>query len=250
MESRMGMMFDKSIFIVGCCNSGTTILFNTLRNQHPQLGGFNREIHNFGVLPVKPGENPRLYALTPSFERLYADSGNKIEGVDGLVGRDETLQRLKDLSGTHKDFDAGERLIFKDPRLALRVKWIRDVFPSSYIVHIVRNPFGVVEGIKRRTDGESSTPSAIAQWLIANALIELDSRGMDRFVTIRYEDMIQGGATFLSNLLNFLDLDDFDFDMTKFSKTANADSRARLPEWDKDLIDYMTKGARGHYGYE
>ncbi len=242
--------FDRPIFIISQSNSGSKCLFFTLL-EHSQIGGFRKEIHNYGVCPQIPDIPPRLYALHPTFTKYR----------DNLVGykEDEIKDGLTKHSKQDPTFKNGERLIFKDPRLSIKIPTIRRLWPDAYIIHLIRNPYCVAEGIKRRD--RVDIVSAISQWVVNHNIIELDSEGMKRFKVIRYEDMVladeyPGGNDFWDDLLDFLELRKDGLKIpneTKFSqfvKTTNQGSINNLNSWEKKIITKIAFPSAVKYGYE
>lgn len=242
--------YDRPIFILGQSNSGTKVLFFTLL-EHSQVGGFRKEIHNYGVCPQIPDVPCRLYALYPIFEKYR----------NNLVGypESEVKQKLKDHSAQSFEFQNGERLLFKDPRLSIKIPMIRRLWPDAYIIHIIRNPYCVVEGIRRRN--RVDIPTAAAQWVVNHNIIELDSEGMERFKIVRYEDMVQaneypGNNPFWEDLLKFLELRTDGLQIpnqctfSKFVQTANEGSIKNLNSWEKKIITKIVFPSAVKYGYQ
>lgn len=173
------------------------------------------------------------------------------------------------LKNEREDILPGDRLLIKEPKLSLRIKWLREVFPDCYIIAIVRNPWSVVEGIKRKLYAMGDlplyvdTPTAAAQWNITNHIIQLESKGLDNFQLVRYEDMINASCfpmelesnCFWSRLLHHAGLSQEKFRIpneskySHFEKDKDQSSADKLEEWDIDYIDEACQALIKHFNY-
>lgn len=264
-------MFEKPIFIVGCTNSGTKCLFYSLL-QHPDLGGFDKELHFYGIQPNIDGRVNRLFSLFPCFNTNYLDE--TLEPRSFSTGPTEEAQVKQLLTmllerTDEGDLHDGDRLLIKEPKLSLRIRWLKKLFPDSHIIAIVRNPWAVAEGIVRKCSHMGDVPlnldipTAAAQWNITNTIIRMDSAGIDGFHLVRYEDMIRADKfpngvesnCFWSRLLAHLELDPEGFTIPNGSKYSrfvtdnDQGSMSRLSPWDVRYISYACKDLIEHYGY-
>jgi len=216
-----------------------------------------RESRISGLVPNYTLEDVpnRLFALYPYFEMFY---NAKVDPKTGLA----KIERMRKIEHRYMEGDTG-RVIFKDPRWALRLKWLQETFPSCYVVAIVRNPYATIAGIRKRTRQLADIVSSAAQWLACNTVMELDSVDVDRFRWVKYEDMIcspdypHESDKFWGELLEWLDLDTSKFvipnDYTKRSqlKTGkNAANIALLSRWDTRLITQMAGHFMQRFGYD
>jgi len=242
---------EKPIFITGCSNSGTSVLFYSLL-WNEELGGFLQEVNAYCKwIPKNVGLPDRLFSLAPAFYEYYF----KLNSLKEIEVKSELLNCLSNPNFVKK----GKRLVFKDPRFSLRLKWLKKIFPDSYIIAIIRNPYAVIEGIMRR-DKRININQAILQYIITNKVIEKEGKEIDKFKLIKYEDMIKADkfppSKFWDSLLDFLELDKNRFriptktNWSKFDKTRNQTSIKRLSRWEKELITFATSDIMEKYGYE
>lgn len=265
-------MFDRPIFIVGCTNSGTKCLFHSLMG-HPDLAGPEKELHFYGIAGNYDGRINRLFSLFPNFNTNYLDESCTPRsfgtGPTFKPGMEHLLKHILTTEKVQWEQPIKKRMLFKDPKLSLRIRWIKHLWPDSYIVAIIRNPWATIEGIIRRLPlmGDVplnlDVPTATAQWHATNTIIELDSKSIDNFQIVRYEDMISatkfpGDASencFWSRLLSHLNLsiDGFqipnDSKYSHFKQDKNSNSLENLSAWDINYISQACKDLIIKYGY-
>jgi len=262
---------EKPIFIVGCSNSGTKCIFKPLM-EHRDVGGLNRELHWLGIQPNLDGRINRLFALYPCFESNFAHAE-----VRPMAHGSGPLD-WQDVEGLIKNFSIikpgmwkkGKRLVFKDPKLSLRLTWIKRLWPDAIIIAMVRNPWSVVEGIIRRLPvlGDVAmnldVPTATAQWINTNAVLLLDSQKVSDFMWVRYEDLIKA-KTFpvesdkkqiWSKILRHCELEPDKFTIpnkssfSEYKENRDLESWKKLSPWGRDFISIATRGLLDKLGYE
>ncbi|MEP7265063.1 MAG: sulfotransferase, partial [Bacteroidota bacterium] len=149
---------ERWIFIVGCYNSGTTLLHQLLA-QHPMVGSMPNEGQFFNdVLPFgRQYGLPRLWALKPELFHLKETS----EGYD--------TDRLKRQWAWNYNYPHRPMLIEKTILHMARTRWLQQHFPNSYFIALYRNGYAVAEGISRK-EGHSLEKS-IQQWTVSNQIL-------------------------------------------------------------------------------
>jgi len=193
---------EKPIFIVGCTNSGTKCLFKPLL-EHPDVGGFTTELHWYGIQPNLDGRINRLFALYPCFNTNFAHQdmmGTAYGG--GPMQREEIEFILGKVKKQMPDrWIEGKRLVFKEPKWALRVTWLKTLWPDCIIIAVIRNPWAVVEGIIRKLPAlgdvalNLDVPTAMAQWITVNTVLQMDSKKVGDFHWLRYEDLMRSNKS-------------------------------------------------------
>lgn len=235
----MNVNLENMIFVAGCSNSGTKTLFYNILN-HPDVGGFTKELHNYGICPMIHKTQAFLFAVDGRYEKYYAESENCSQEVLGITTKKEFEIMINQKAGKIKDWIDGERLIFKDPRLSLRIKWLRNVFETCYIIVIIRNPYCAIEGIMRR--GKATLNKAIEQWKVTNDTIQRDVRNTKKLIVVRYEDMVSD-KNFFKMLFKFLDLPYKEFhkriypQYSKIVRNMNLKSIRRLSKEQINIIN-------------
>ena len=267
----------KPVFIVGSTNTGTKCLHYTLL-QHPDLGGILGEPHWFGIQPNLDGRLNRLFALFPCFHTNYHDPSKPIRAWGG--GTIEKISTFKVFDWIHSvdsppakknQLIHGPRMIVKSPKLSLRLRWLKELWPDCTIVVMIRNPWAVIEGLVRKIKimGDCpfllDIPTATAQYNNVYTTIALDSIGLDNIFTVRYEDLIQASTfpgqsvssnAFWANLLSNLQLPATTFTIpnaepfSNFEQTRDYKSLEKLSSWDIDFISRACQRIIHDYGYD
>jgi hypothetical protein len=261
--------FKKPVVIVCATNSGSKCLLHSLL-EHPQLGGLRMELHWFGLAPNLPGRMDRLFSLWPCFPTNYMDENPPRFGGTGPYDKNSVEYIIKKAYQCipEKNRKDGERLLIKEPKFALRLKWLRKIWPDCKIIVLVRNPWSVCEGIKRKlplmgdVPSHIDIPTACAQWINTYSCIRVDSAKIHNVYTVRYEDMIRAkkfpcgeNGTFWTRLLEFCELDEKGFSIPNESKyshfTGERDgfSLGLLSQWEKDFISEAAAHLIESYGY-
>lgn len=186
---------DKWVFIVGCYNSGTTLLHDLLAS-HPFVGSMPREgqVYTDQLVSPKSIGLPRLWAIDP--DRFYLDE-NSTTNIN--------VTKLKRQWGARFNDPTKPILIEKSPTNAARVRWLQKHFLNSYFIGIVRNGCAVAEGIRRKA-GHSLELSA-RQWMISNEIMLRDFEALSRKIAITYEELTEDTLNTLGRVFNFLELD-------------------------------------------
>lgn len=190
---------EKWVFLVGCYNSGTTLLRKVLDN-HP-------------VVSALPAEGQYLTDQFPSDHEI---------GLSRMWVLREDLYRLNE-NDTGPDADRiqrewGMRLdktkpIFLDqtPANSARVRWLEKCFKDAYFIGIVRNGYAVAEGITRKAkpihlQNGWSIEQAAYQWSRSNELLIEDSKNLKHFMLCKYEDLVGDTEKEVARILSFLEI--------------------------------------------
>ncbi len=239
----------KWIFILGCNNSGTTLISNVLR-QHPLISGMPREgqkLTKIAPTPEKLG-CPRLWT-----ERL---------DVFRLTENDNRYNKARLVYDWIK-YKRGETefILEKSPPDMLRSRWLQEVFGNCYFIGLVRNGYAVCEGMRRR-NGHSLERCA-RHWNLSNKIMLEDSRFLNRFKLLTYEEFTRDPIAVSSSLADFLGIDKTPFlsirdrkfvvhnvDGTPSQiKDFNAGSLSRLSDEDKAIITLHAREMLERFGY-
>ena len=192
---------EKWVFLVGCYNSGTTLLSKIL-GTHPQIDALPVEgqyltdqfpsDHEIGLSRMWT-QREDLYRLT---EKDTGPDANRIKREWGMR-----------LSG------ARQIILEKTPANAARTRWLQENFENAHFVGIVRNGYASSEGIVRKArpihskDGWTIRQAA-HQWARSNEILISDSNHLSNFIWSKYEDLTESPEKEISRILEFLGITD------------------------------------------
>lgn len=182
------------VFLVGCYNSGTTLLHDLLA-MHPHVGSMPDEGQFFtDQLPVPRDLGlRRLWALKPELFQLDENAGPHVN-----------LQRLQRQWGAKFNDPARPVLIEKTPTNAARTRWLQARFSPASFVGIIRDGRAVAEGIRRKTGCDLE--SAARQWALSNEIMLRDFEHLRHKRLVKYEQLTADPDGVVADLLTFLEL--------------------------------------------
>jgi len=244
---------EKPIFVFGCCNSGTTILWQALRH-HKKLSGPEIEGQDLQDLPICM----RHYLGDATF-RLWAHPKFKL---CYYVTEDD--YNTKDAAKVKEVYNRytvpGTRLITKSPADTLRARLIQSYFPDAYFIAIVRNGYAVSEGIIRKRKYDPDRPQyeglfttieeAAEQWFRANTIIVSHQKFLDNYMIVRYEDLIRKPKHILLSIFDFCGLEPDGFHIPTFTQGLNEEQVSRLSDYEIETITRIAAPMLIHFGYE
>lgn len=189
---------DKWVFIVGCYNSGTTLLHNLLA-EHPEIGSMPNEGQFYSSqLPRGADFNlPRLWALQP--ELFYLDESST-PPIDAAKLRREWAYFFN-----HPNKKV---LIEKTILNAARTKWLQKNFKNAYFISLFRNGYAVSEGIHRKE--KHGLEQAATQWAVSNQILLNDVPQLKNHLQIKYEALVADPTATMKNVTSFLGLKEID----------------------------------------
>lgn len=190
------------VFIVGCYNSGTTLLDKSL-GIHPEISNLPDE----GVWLTDRLSKPEDFGWTRMWcmcrEKVYMDERNHDVDVDLLK---------KEWGFWYNS----QKNIFLEKSIAnsARMRWLQANFEPSYFIWIIRNGYAVSEGIRRRARVSYYQPDRFPngypidlcakQWVENNHTIENDSKYVRNILKIYYEELTEKPEETISKILSYL----------------------------------------------
>lgn len=240
----------KWIFVLGCSNSGTTLISDVLR-LHPAISVLPWDGQTLTNALPKPAALgcPRLWTEPMDVFHLTEDDNryNKARLVYDWI--------------SYKKQPSTKFILEKSPPNTLRSRWLQEVFGHCYFIGLVRNGYAVCEGIRRR-DGHSLARCA-RHWNLSNKIMLEDSQFLNHFKLLTYEEFTRNPVAVLSSLVEFLDIDKTPFlsigdrkfvvhnvDGTPSQiKDFNAGSLSRLSDEDKATITLHAREMLERFGY-
>ncbi|MBK7682633.1 MAG: sulfotransferase [Bacteroidia bacterium] len=228
---------EKWVFIVGCYNSGTTLLHNLLAS-HPDIGSMPNE-GQFYSSQLPRGADfdlPRLWALKPELFYLDESTVTKIDS-----------KKLRREWGYFYNHPKRKILIEKTILNAARTRWLQANFPNAYFISLFRNGYAVSEGIHRKE--KHSMEKAATQWSVSNEILLNDIPYLKNHFQIKYEDLVLDPVVTMKKVTGFLSIDDINdsvfrksFQIHKVNaeiKDMNQESVARLNNAQIEIINHI-----------
>lgn len=167
----------------------------------------------------------------------------------------------------------------KNPIYSLYVKELAEIFPEAKFIHLIRDYRDNILS-EKKTFGYNILSVVSYSWLNYNKSIDKEKhRRPNRFITIKYEDLVTHPETIISNVCQFLNIP-YNEEMLSFNRTLksvveNADehikkevsiihpnitkpiNKSQIKKWEKEfskpqveLIEYITGDYAALYGYE
>jgi len=239
------------LFVVGVNNSGTTLLAQVL-TAHPAIAWLPTEGQQLTRALPRPD---RLGAV-----RLWTERGALFRAVeDGDLAAD-ALRVQYDWSRYWQDLPGATFLMEKSPPNTLRTRWLARRFAPASFVALVRSPYGVSEGIARRTG--ASIVRAATHWDKANRALLEDLTSLERALLVRYEDLVADPGATLERITRSLGLAPLPASAWQGPRAVhnasgepqplgdfNADSLRRLSPAERDAITAIAGETMARLGY-
>ncbi|MCP4696048.1 MAG: hypothetical protein GY862_04245, partial [Gammaproteobacteria bacterium] len=236
----------KWIFVIGCYNSGTTLLENILR-KHPSIAGLPDEgqfLTDALISPKSVGA-PRLWAEKENLFRFSPDE--KTEEAE-QVKRDW----IRLLDKPRAPF-----AVEKSPPNTARTLWLQKHFQEPYFIHIVRNGYAVAIDIHDKIQALTGMApdllhKASNQWVRSVEAVLEDALELTHFLEIRYEDLTADPAGTSVKIFNFLGLSPFSPEISTLHAPIRNQNPARLAEMTKQqekIINACAGDLLNYYGY-
>jgi hypothetical protein len=220
------------VFIVGCQRSGTTLL-RLLLNAHPRIaipeeGGFwiplIRRFRNNVHWKIKEAE------LEKYLRYIENNSQFKLWGMDPQKSFEEIRrQRICTLAGFMTAFyscyvNAYEKDIWGDktPSFFRMIPVLARLFPGARFIHIVRDGRDIYLSWQKMNVHKRNISTAAIEWVhkVRKAKKGLDQLTQDRYMEIRYEDLVAEQGIILRQICDFLGLE-YEASMLKFWQTSD-----------------------------
>ncbi|MDM8568589.1 sulfotransferase [Thiotrichales bacterium HSG1] len=188
----------KWIFIIGCYNSGTTLL-NSILRQHPDIAGLPNEgqfLTDVFVTPKSVGV-PRLWAEKEALFRFSPDE----KALEAERAKQDWIKLL--------DKPEAPYALEKSPTNTARTLWLERHFEQPYFIHIVRNGYVVAMGIDAKVKSvyvPNLLSKAAHQWSRSLEIVLEDAPKLTNFLEVRYEDFTANPVGIMDDICTFLDL--------------------------------------------
>jgi hypothetical protein len=246
----------KWIFILGCYNSGTTLLGEVL-SQHGEVGGLNDE----GVMLTNQLPRPEDFG----WRRMWLKCENEMD----ITGNKRRISEEIKRHWSHFYTGKKNALLEKSISNTARAAFFNDYFKPAYFIHIVRNGYAVAEGIKRKAKVMPGNPFSHAgqypielcaeQWVRSLQVVEEQRTRLDNFLEITYEQLTAQPDQTIEIVGDFLGISRFKTSLkeTLFTvhqnhesiRNMNDSSLKRLTEAEINSINGIAKHYLEKYHY-
>ncbi len=249
---------EKWIFIVGCYNSGTTLLQRILAT-HQEIGTLPRE----GVFLTDALPYPEQYGWTRMWHRCLKEMNRDLN-------RNPEARADRAKKQWSVWFPEGPScLLEKSIANTTRMPFLQEYFQPAYFIHIVRNGYAVAEGIRRKANlsrwpneeygREYPIELCARQWAASLELTEKTCGEINNYLELTYENLVDTPAQKLKELFKFLGLDlpeEYNFnrewqihEKKEPLKNMNPRSLARLSKAEIDKIKRIAGEYPKKYNY-
>lgn len=194
---------DRQVFLIGCYNSGTTILRDILR-AHPDVSGMPREGVRFtNVFPdMQQGGWVRMAYKNREMPASNASSA----------------QARKQLDRDWGYWSKSKNGVFLEKSIthSYRLEFLQRTFPAAKFILISRDGYCSTEGVLRRAAPQGSAVDQVGseysaglcaeQWVSINTKL-LAAKNNANTTMIRFEDFVSKPYETVSDLLAFIGVD-------------------------------------------
>jgi len=248
----------KWIFLVGCYNSGTTILREIL-GAHPAISCLPKEGVRFTSHLPQPEDLgwTRMWFMCQEYMKIPLSHDARIAG--------EIVKDWAPWWDRKADF-----FLEKSITNVTRMDWLDRHFSPSIFIGITRNGYCVSEGIRRRAKPEKdiaalypegySIDLAAEQWVLANKLLTENIGKVENFMLVRYEDFIDRPVENLKKIWKAIGVEEIDVAIQNgylrvgerkfYLIDGNVNSFSRLRDEDKQSIKSIIEKTQTELGYE
>lgn len=253
---------EQWVFLLGCYNSGTTILRDVL-GVHPSVGTMPREGVRFSEIFPTP-EQYGWYRMTHR-----CPVGSMVPKLDEPSAvRDQLVNDWAAWMGSGKPV-----FLEKSISHSARLEWLGRMFPQAKFVIIHRDGYSSAEGIQRkaRAIGAAAQELGGNKYSISDCAREWDqlNRGLVKFSeqsknlnikVIKYEQLCASPGPEISSLLDFLEVSQeclstegehtVVIGKERFEiKNMNHKSHSRLSQKDYEAIEAVAGSTLENLGY-
>ena len=249
-------MPDSIFMVVGCYNSGTTLL-NYMLGRHSEISALETE----GVSLTSQFKTPEDLG----WNRLWYKCRDQLE-ISQLPVKPDIVKVRREWGKCH---DSKKKYVLEKSIIhGLNIDWFEENLYQPHFIWIVRNGYAVAEGIRRRTLSKkrklfsSGEPYPIEwcaeQWVQSNSVIHEKLNNVAHMYFIKYEDLMANPLKEMSSLLQWLPVEEKVVDIpssfifhgeSNDIKDNNDSSIENLDQDDIFRINLVAKNLMDEFGY-
>lgn len=227
-------------FIVGSARSGTTLL-RMMMNAHPEVAV---PPESRFIIELWPGER---YIEVQRFLDALAAHGCfqswdlSIEAVARAIGDTGRVSYAQAVSGAFSAYarvNGKSRWGDKTPRYVERIELLAQLFPGARFIHLVRDGRNVALSYANVPFGPKTVGKAAALWAtrVTAGRVSGSALGGERYLEIRYEDLVEDPSGEVKDICGFLDLD-FDAGMLDYTERARGSVLPRATRYNPHVTE-------------
>ena len=188
----------KFIFICGLHRSGTSLLYQILKEQKNISGLENtNEIEDEGQFVQSIYKPAYKFGGVGRFGFNKDAELNEKSKLINEKNRNKLYDEWSKYWDTNKEF-----LLEKSPPNIIRTRFLQAMFPNSYFINITRHPIATSLATKKWS--KTSLDSLINHWITCHKKLNHDKIKISRIINIKYEDLIKNTDNVLQLISNFL----------------------------------------------
>lgn len=226
------------IFIVGCYNSGTTLLCDVL-GRHPSIAVLPTE----GAVLTEALKRPEDLGYTRMWHLCEQELKHINDNAEKIASRIKKDWHM--WGGWKKPY-----LLEKSIINTARIQFFHEYFKPAYFIGVVRNGFAVCEGIRRRTlqsplldrtrfpDGYSLELCA-QQWKRSNECLREATEKVAHFKLIQYEEFVENPSSTIKEILDWLLLQK-PFELSNEYKFKFQSEIHSIQNFNQDAVNRLT----------
>ena len=205
---------NKFLFICGLHRSGTSLLYEILKNQNDTSGFSNTQ--------AIEDEGQHLQSVYKAANKTggpgkFGFNNNSFLDENSHLISNKNREKL--FHEWSKYWDLSKKyLVEKSPPNLIRTRFLQAMFPNSYFITILRDPIATSLATKKWS--KTSHFSLIKHWLICHKKYLSDKEKLENSLEIKYEDLISKPKKTLEKIEKFLKIK-IKFDKNIIKKNVN-----------------------------
>ncbi len=240
---------------VGCGRSGTTLLRNIF-DSHSALA-MTHESHFIGPLArvrsryeSEAGFDSDAFVADLFGDANFVRQGLEVEAVRAALDRARPKSyagAVRAVFAAYAERDGKKLYGDKTPGSVTQIELLAELFPEAKFVHIIRDGRAVALSYLERPEwGPETMAEAANHWKnrVRRGRVAGQAIGADRYMEVRYEDVVADPETVARTVCDFLGLDFEDGMLRYHEKSEEFIASTKDPEAFKNLSRPITGGLR------
>ncbi len=241
-------------FVLGVHRSGTTML-RLMLNAHRDIAvphesdfivDMSRDLARFGSLDDVAGRTALIDAIADN--RFVRDGGLMTPAGRAAANEERAypaiVQRIFEAYAAQN----GKRVwADKTPGNTIHIDTIAGMFPAARFVHLVRDGRDVALSHRRTKFGTYNMVNFAVRWALWTTVADKVGNVLgERYLRVRYEDLVEDPATWLAAICGFLGLP-FDAGMLSFHEKAASQMPEASLEWHRNSVSAPKRDKIGEW---